>query len=303
MERLRQLVRIWFGFSRTEINGFLILLPLMLVILVSEPVYMWWLANQPSDFSDEFSKLDSVAARWNTSFLNRADTVARASTTSTLKKFNPNKISVEEMKSLGFDQRLSNRIANYRQKGGVFRIKSDLLKIYGVDSTFYHHLSAYIELPEAREKKELARKIVTEHKKKPAHEKFNLNIADSATLKNVNGIGSVLAGRILKFRKALGGFIHPSQLKEVYGLDSVVTERLLRDCYIEENFLPVKLNINTSDEKTLASHPYISKRLARSLASYRFQHGPFRRVEQIIELFIPSPQDAEKLLPYLTVND
>jgi competence protein ComEA len=302
MERLRQLVRIWFGFSRTEVNGFLILLPLMLLIVSSEPIYSLWLSNQPKDFSRDFAQLDSAAAKWNRSLIRHADCVIEMPKRVILTKFNPNKISIEDMKRLGFDQRLSNRIANYRQKGGVFRIKSDLLKIYGVDSTFYHHLFAYIELPEVAEKKVFERTIVKEFKK-TEKDKFDLNVADSVVLNNVKGIGPVLAGRILKFRNALGGFVKPSQLKEVYGLDSVVRERLLHDSFIEESYSPVKLNLNTIDEKALASHPYISKRLAKSIVSYRFQHGQFKTVEEILTLLAISPQDAEKLLPYLTVND
>ena len=42
--------------------------------------------------------------------------------------------------------------------------------------------------------------------------------SDSVLLQIVPGIGALTAGRIIKHREQLGGFIHVDQLNEVYGL-------------------------------------------------------------------------------------
>ncbi|HYC84903.1 MAG TPA: hypothetical protein VEB86_06760, partial [Chryseosolibacter sp.] len=65
MERLRQWVRNWLGFSRTEVNGFLILLPLMIVLILSEPLYRFYLSSRPRDFSAEGKLLDSIVTAWH----------------------------------------------------------------------------------------------------------------------------------------------------------------------------------------------------------------------------------------------
>jgi competence protein ComEA len=303
MERLRQLIRNWLGFSRTEVNGFLILLPLMILLVFSEPLYRYWLSNQPRDFSQEQKKLDSLVAIWDKKKPSSA-LIAKAPEKKSFKHFDPNKISVNGLKDLGFSDNLSKRIAHYREKGGVFRIKGDLLKIYGVDSTFYHQLYPYILLPDRIEKSNSGREIVSgKGYENKAVEKFDLNTADTAILKTIYGIGPSLAMRIVKFRTGLGGFVNFEQISEVYGLDSLVVKKLRDRSFIAKDFEPVRININNADEKTLSSHPYISKSVAKAIVSYRYQHGNFTDVNDLKKLFTTTPLNAEKLIPYVTVED
>jgi len=49
MTFIRKWIRDLFGFSATEINGFLILIPLMLIFVFSKPVYQSWMAHRPGD--------------------------------------------------------------------------------------------------------------------------------------------------------------------------------------------------------------------------------------------------------------
>ena len=64
MNRLKALIRSMFAFSRSETNGFLILLPLMALIIFSEPAYRYWFVRQPQDFSKDSIRLDSLIATW-----------------------------------------------------------------------------------------------------------------------------------------------------------------------------------------------------------------------------------------------
>ena len=130
-----------------------------------------------------------------------------------------------------------------------------------------------------------------------------MNKADTAQLKKIHGIGDVLASRIVNFRDGLGGFIDPAQISEVYGLDSAVVHRLKRASYIEENFEPRKLNINTVDEKNLVSHPYIKRSFAKAILAYRFQHGNFKDVRDLTKVALIPAHEADRLIPYLKVED
>jgi competence protein ComEA len=157
-------------------------------------------------------------------------------------------------------------------------------------------------LPETMEAVEKRRATVYPERRK-AFEKFDLNQADTTILKSVYGIGSALASRIVKFRNGLGGFIRVEQLREVYGLDTAVVTQLMRCSYIAEDFQPQKINMNTSDEKMLASHPYVNRSLAKAIVSYRFQHGAFREVRELEKISLITPDAAGKLIPYLTTQD
>jgi len=216
--------------------------------------------------------------------------------------FNPNKASMDDLQILGFSKSVSNRMVRYREKGGVFKIKSDILKMYGIDTTHFEQLYAFIDLPEKHESKS-----TFESKFKPAAkkstEKFNLNLSDTAQLKKIYGIGEKLSLRIIKYRDALGGFIEMNQLSEVYGLDTAVVNRLIKQSFIDYEFSPVKININTITEQELAVHPYISNKEAKAIVAYRFQHGEFGALADIGNILGVDAETIRKIAPYLKFND
>ncbi len=67
-----------------------------------------------------------------------------------LKLFDPNKLNLENGLAMGLPQRVAKSIANYTKKGGRFKIKSDLKKIYGLEESLYQQLYDYIDLPEQK---------------------------------------------------------------------------------------------------------------------------------------------------------
>lgn len=299
MDFIKKFIRDFFGFSGREINGFLILLPLMLIIVSSEPIYSWWRSTRVEDFSSEKKQLDSLVALWNV----RVEDTARASR-DTLFSFDPNKASPDEFVSLGVARNLATRIASYRQKGGTFRVKGDLMKIYGFDSTLYTRLYPFILLPD---KKSPQRE--TQHEKQSVQSqknqlaRFDINHADTIQLKSVYGIGTKLAGRIIRFRDALGGFIKMEQLNAVYGLDSATVQQVVKKAFITADFTPRKLNLNTANEQELSAHPYIQRARAKTIVAWRFQHGNFSETKDLLKLKVFTEEDIDKLLPYLKIQD
>lgn len=298
MSVFKKWIRNLFGFSGKEINGFLILLPSMLILIASEPVYRMWVVSRTDDFSKEKKYLDSLEQFWTT--IPTRDSLVET----TLFAFDPNKVSKNDMVKLGFSESLSIRIANYRQKGGQFRLRRDLLKIYGMDSSFYQRLYPYILLPESKEiVRETQHQKSTTQSQKNRLASFDLNQADTTALKSVYGIGSKLANRIIRFRERLGGFVKHEQVKEVYGLDSTVTAELLKISFIAEDFTPRKIDLNTADETEFSAHPYIKKSVAKAIVAYRFQHGKFSDIEQLKKLTLISAEEIEKIRPYLKIAE
>jgi len=308
MNAIRKWIRNVFGFSGREVNGFIILLPLTLFIIMAQPVYRWWVSDRTQDFSEDQKILDSLVSRWEQRQNNVDDQASAKKESVVLFAFDPNKVTIKELEMLGFSKILSTRIANYRAKGGQFRVKQDLLKIYGLDSTFYSKLYAYIRLPE-RKNPGFAKKetnLRSEIRRRSGNDllaSFDINKADTSQLKSVYGIGPALAARILKFRDGLGGFIKREQVNEVYGLDSTVVERLLKMAFITNDFVPRKINMNVANEKEFSAHPYIKKAMANAIIAYRFQHGNFDRVEDLRKIAMIKPSDIDRILPYLKVID
>jgi DNA uptake protein ComE-like DNA-binding protein len=303
MDYLKKWIRNFFGFSSVEINGFLILVPLMVALIASEPLYRMWRVNREPETANS-NVLDSLVSLWEIEKKIERVTPRKPSRSvmvSRLFNFDPNSATPKELESLGFNKFLANRIASYRQKGGQFRIKDDLKKIYGVDTALYRRLHGYILLPEKLER-HFVKRDSTKATRNDLFVKFDLNAADTAQLNKVYGIGPTLAVRIVKFRDGLGGFISTEQLKEIYGLDSLVVGRLCKAGFISTQFVPKKLDLNSATEKELGSHPYIKKNIAKAIVSYRFQHGAFTNVSDLGKLAQMKPLDVEKIIPYLTIT-
>jgi len=306
MHRLKNFIKNFFGFSRTETNAFLILIPLMLVLIFSEPIYRYWFVRQPHDYSKEKNQLDSLLATFEYDEDNSTEKIKTETASSLIKlfSFNPNSSSKEELLSLGFKEFLANRIINYRAKGGKFLMKKDVMKVYGMDSLLYKKLYPFIDLPENRFQEKPIQKIEEKEKQitKSVHTKFDLNTADTSQLISVYGIGSKLSQRIITYREKLGGFISESQLKEVYGLDSSVVKNLLTKSFIDKNFLPHRLNINKATQQELATHPYIKYKIAQAIIAYRFQHSDFKTTDELKKIVLIDIAQFEKMKPYLSIE-
>lgn len=287
-----QWLRNLFGFTRAQTNGFAVLLPLLLLIIFSEPLYrnFFLSPDQPPEIifpsgnpAVPLPDLDGIAHT--------------ADAASSIAKVNPNDASFNEWVSLHVPQEVAARILAYRKKGGKFLYKTDLLKIYGLDTALYERLAIHLNLPDQPENFSVAAAPA----RLPAAP-FDLNFADSAQLVSVYGIGPVLARRIMNYRHALGGFVAWHQLYRVYGLDTAVIIAMQKRFIIKEDFIPRKININTATEQELAAHPLISVFMARAIFRYRLQHGNFSRVEDVLKIIPINVQDFESVKPYLTVE-
>jgi competence protein ComEA len=301
--RLRSFIMVTFGFSRSEARAFIILLPLMFLIVFSRPTYRAIFPIGHRDLFADAKQLDSLLAtlKWS-----EADSVKTHFKNPF--RFNPNKVTATEMDSLGIPLQLATRIERYRSKGGTFRTPADLQKIYGFDSSLFVRLKPFIVLPEKikhQERRPLQAGVSTPHhvfSARPAKENFDLNVADTATLDGVYGIGPTLAKRIVLYRERLGGFIREEQLYEVWGLDSAVVARTLERATIADDFVPLRIKINSATEAELAGHPYIKAKTARVIVTYRFQHGNFSSIEHLGQTIFFDPKNFERIKPYLTLE-
>lgn len=295
-----QLIKRWLthtlGFSHAQTTGFLVLLPLIFLIIFSSTIYR---SLQPKHLLDQTAankKLDSLIAVWES----KVDTI-RIEEKKSLFAFNPNTATKEELLSLGFTTSLASRLLNYRSKGGVFRKETDLLKLYGMDSMLYSQLAPFIQLPSG----EIAAKNYPPKQKafvatKREFTRFDINEADTTQLKAIYGIGSKLATRVVRYRSSLGGFISTQQLYEVWGLDSIVVNHLIQASFIDLHFNPTTLKVNKATEKELATHPYLSKTIAKSIVTYRFQHGKFSSPSDLEKVQTLDMRTIQKIAPYLS---
>jgi DNA uptake protein ComE-like DNA-binding protein len=125
--------------------------------------------------------------------------------------------------------------------------------------------------------------------------------SDSVVLQIVPGIGAKTAGRIIKHRENLGGFIQRTQLTEVYGLQPE-TIPLIWDYFDFDTVVPRQLYVNTLAVDELARHPYISYQEAKVLVAYRLNHGPFHQAKDLLRIKIFKAEWVSKISPYLNFS-
>ncbi len=141
----------------------------------------------------------------------------------------------------------------------------------------------------------------TKQKKFTEANSIALNETDTAQWKMVPGIGSAYSARIVKYQKMLGGYISINQLKEVYGITDEVFDAIVPFINMDNIGLGhcVKLNINQLEFKEILAHPYINYEQTKAIVNLRRRTGDITSASQLAMLDEFSPEDIERISPYL----
>lgn len=302
----------YFDFSKKERTGIITLLVLLLIIWMLPrfiPPSSHFDQQDFESFKAQITPLNQQGKAGDTTTVNLSarykppqSPASRAATA--LFYFDPNTASPEEWARLGIKDKTIQTIQHYISKGGKFYKATDLGRIYGIKKTDYERLLPYVRITGSRELKENPKGEVVLSSpaiQKAAPGRIEINSADTAVFIALPGIGSKLAGRIVKFREKLGGFYNTAQIAEVYGLaDSVFTKINPK---LQCNPALVKqININTVGLEALKAHPYIKYQLANAVIQYRNQHGNFQSPEDLKRVILITDEIFNKIAPYLTVD-
>jgi competence ComEA-like helix-hairpin-helix protein len=322
--RFQSLILDYFGLSHREVRGFLVLLLLIVFCLLIPFAYRFLVAPKPADTSlADQRKLDSLVALMKAEEAKQPSFGSREQEKTTTERFSepklfafdPNTVSVTDWQQLGLPRWMAERIEKYRSKGGKFRRKEDLLKIYDFPVDLYDQLEPYITLKSSasanygnvyadrpafnnNEERIPSRPTLPERYVKPALQPFDINTADTSQLIALKGIGATLASRIIKYRDALGGFYSTEQFREVYGLDSLALTELSKFGKIQT--AARKVAINTASAEELDRFPFLSRRQAQIIVSYREQHGAYTSADALKPIRILDAKTIEKLTPYVS---
>ncbi len=217
--------------------------------------------------------------------------------------FDPNRISADSLRLLGFSDFASRNLVNYVAKGGRIYDKRKFLSVYGVDSMLVSALEPWIRYPaDPRLKKETGVPASVSHKNWHVKGIIDLNTADSLQLDSVPGIGPYTAAKIIKMRRRLGGFVAVGQLREFSLVPDSTFESISKYLIVSRDKIS-PIDINTADFKTFVRHPYFSKETTSAILSYRKQHGNFKNPADISKIMSVTEEVGTKILPYLKVSD
>jgi competence protein ComEA len=304
-------IKDYFSFTKGEKRGVIVLLTIIILFTISLYFIKYFRIIDQTDFS----KFDEEISEFEKEMIQqkRQDSIARSTKyapkiPTDFFEFNPNETEDSNWIKLGFKEWQVKTINNYKAKGGEFRVKSDVSKIFGITDTLYNLLYPYILLPESLEKKPYEKKYTNDFQKKnyePYKKKepiiLDINLCDTTQLQELKGIGSAFSKRIIKYRESLGGFTSINQLKEVYGITDEIFNQISPNLKLSNTTIH-QININQADEEQLKKHPYIGWKIAKPIVAYRKSHGKFAAVSDIKKIHLITDEIYSKIAPYLKVD-
>lgn len=217
-----------------------------------------------------------------------------ASTLNITKTFNPNTVDKAFWLQIGLPHRLAQTLINYQKKGGYFKQKSDLKKIYGMTDSIYQQLEQYVQFPKKAPKRSTT--ATSSPKRKPIY--IDINQSTEAQWQQLKGIGPYYAKRICSFREKLGGFYQIDQVGETYRLPDSTFQKIKP--YLTGSPIFRKITINSASYEVLKAHPYISWKQAKTIVNYRKHHGEYRQLEDLKKLKSLPDSLFNKVGPYLS---
>jgi competence ComEA-like helix-hairpin-helix protein len=210
----------------------------------------------------------------------------------TLRPFDPN--SLEDYKGylLGIPHQALDSLYAYRSRGGVLRNLEQFQQISRLPDSTLRGLNPYFRFPENGRRSHLKSR-----KSDPTGR--DLNAVTQSELRFVSGIGPVLSGRIVKFRSALGGFLHPSQVFDVYGLEPRVARRVINTFPLKAIPAVERISINEASLEELASLLYLTPEMAEAIVARRVRQGPYQNLRELREIKSIPEAKIERIALYL----
>lgn len=224
----------------------------------------------------------------------------------TYSNFDPNIADSLTFLRLGLKPYIIKNILRYRQKGGRFKTPESFKKVYGLSAEQFNQLLPYININKEPEKSRIdiqksdslssfpAKQTFTKQFKYSSDTLIDLNLADTAELKKIPGIGSGIAKRIVAYRNRLGGYLTPLQLQEI----EYVSDTLNRWFFVSNPSVR-KINLNRSGIERLKSHPYINFYQAKVIVEYRKRKGKINSLKQLALYEEFSEEDINRIEPYI----
>lgn len=201
--------------------------------------------------------------------------------------FDPNTLTAEGWKSLGFSEKQVNAIVNYRDKNlhGSFKSTEDLQKCFVISEEKFQELKPFINL--IMIKKEEPKQETTDFSK------TDLNLITFKQLREF-GLDEKSAGSIIGFRKKLGGFITKQQILDTYNIDKEMVQKLISIVPLNSSGV-VKYSLIDAPEEWLKNHPYF-KYSADKIIFYRLSNSDDKKIWKLLKL---KPEYEERMKLYL----
>ncbi|EJL75288.1 hypothetical protein PMI13_00547 [Chryseobacterium populi] len=244
--------------------------------------------------------------------------ISEASVPVHLSEFDPNDLSEKQWQQLGFSDKQTSTILNYKKIiGGKFTSKEQFKKCYAVSEEKFIELNAFILLPETNKEARSGqfenfgnRTITVSGKFNPDH--FSVNDWINT------GFSEKQAEAIIKYKGYLGGnFISKEKFKECFIISDEKYKKLAPYLILPEktpeNFKSIshyksKIQYQPFDPNILDIEGWqalgFSQNQAKVIVNYRDRNlkGSFRSLSDLEKCFVISAEKFQELKPYINID-
>ncbi len=301
--KVRYWIRSFFTLNKSEQRGVIFLLLIIVLLLLFNwlsPFFIYSKKNSYSGLDREVSQFVAAQKSLNDSLhLVRLQNAGKLTPVQAAAKlhpftFDPNRLTDSQWLKMGLTPRQVKTIQHYRAKGGRFRKKEDLKRIYSLSAAEYRVLEPFVRIVHSG-----VSASGKPHRKKLANRmKVEINTVDSAALVQKLLLSPWLARRILKYRTLLGGFYSRTQLREVYGMKTATYDAIQTFISIDTSKI-IKTDLNTATFKQLLHHPYIDYETTKKLVNARRKARDFSSFRQVKNMTGLSDSLLNKIRHYL----
>ena len=308
---MKQFFEDYFTFNKKERNGILVLCSMIAFLILYLNLQQFFVRPPSIESEDMQSRIDGFLEQEKAkkqgkqersyeakpSYFSGKAPVTEVSTSSTeYFPFNPNTATESDWTKLGLKKWQIKAVAKYKEKAGDFKSVKDFKRLKAIRDDQFKSLEPYIQLPALNETTGSSEEEI-ESPKLPL---FELNQSTVGDLRKIRGIGPVLSGRIVEYRKLLGGYIAVNQILEVYGIEDSLLNAIAEQLFVDKSII-FKININKAPASRFSKHPYISRNIANAIVNYRDQHGVYNEIKDIRNTDVVSDALYARILPYLSL--
>jgi DNA uptake protein ComE-like DNA-binding protein len=199
--------------------------------------------------------------------------------------FDPNTLNAEGWQKLGFTEKQTTSILNYRDKilKGSFKNLEDIKKCFVISEEKFNQIKPYISLSVPAKAQEQETNFAN----------IDLN---KITFKQLIefGFDERAAGSFVGFRKKLGGFANTQQMLDTYNIDKDLMEKLIKTAKFSTESV-TKYTLIDAPEDWLKNHPYF-KYSADKIIFYRTSYQDENKIWKALKL---KPEYETKMRWYL----
>lgn len=290
----------WLVFSKKARRGAYVFLFIFLALVFGRRIWSELFVQQ--DFSVEYHNLKSNSADYYEVFeensknsYNSKNKKPQFSAPDSL--FNPNDYKKENWMKLGLSEKQAASIIKFKESGAVFRIKTDVQKLFVVNDELYALIQDKINLPDSLNA-EQRKEVFKNYKPKP----MDVNSISDKKLQYVRGIGPFYANKIIEYRNMLGGYYSLDQVLEINRFSTELIDSLKTRCFVDTDKIK-KMDLNSITAAELQSHPYFRLSVARDIVNLRNKKSKFKKVEDILQSEFIDEKLFNRISPYLEIRE